>query len=541
MAIRLDGRIQYNANSRLPLKDSKQNTSFTGIGEFVTGALVASDKVPMVGISIIDLTSMIIPRTAIDATRNGFAATETFFRESSGLIINCLTPGYVVLGVAKLAQNMIMGKEFNKLNAHKIWANQSSIDTLADAWLHTRGKREQRVFDYVKNVFDNVQGLTGNNEYTKLKDVVQNPDDYYKRIADCILDNKQVDEVADDLIKQFGASKNIKLISNVPLKKNTPLTEIKIDCSFKELTRDVSDLGKRFVKISNNRLPDFTHRLTKLVNKKSLFGLGVIMSVASVVQWANRQITKKRSGCDGFVGDPSFGKGCDKNKKAPSKKSSFMFKKTLGAAAMGALALASFGKLKSFKMFQFNGKFPTMNQMRLISASTFVGRIMASEDENELRETTLRDMFGFANLYLLGDYVSKGCASLMEKFNPEVKGKLLYQTKKLEEGASPFKKAMHWITNTELKAFDEVPEKLISSRGISQAAGIIYSCFALGIAIPLWNKYSTEKKAKQKEQNSDSSKIDNINMTNETHLNPTMTGRDLISNEAKEVYSAFLK
>mgnify|MGYP003308341121 CR=1 FL=1 len=54
---------------------------------------------------------------------------------------------------------------------------------------------------------------------------------------------------------------------------------------------------------------------------------------------------------------------------------------------MGALAVLSFGKVPTAKMFQFNGIFPTMNQCRAISAVTYSGRIVSSANDNELKET----------------------------------------------------------------------------------------------------------------------------------------------------------
>ena len=45
-----------------------------------------------------------MPRTYVDAKTNGFAAAETFRRESSGLIVNCLIPGFIVYGVAKVLE-----------------------------------------------------------------------------------------------------------------------------------------------------------------------------------------------------------------------------------------------------------------------------------------------------------------------------------------------------------------------------------------------------------------------------------------------------
>ena len=105
------------------------------------------------------------------------------------------------------------------------------------------------------------------------------------------------------------------------------------------------------------------------------------------------------------------------------------------------------------KMFQFNGIFPTMNQCRAISATTYGGRMLASQSENELKETTLRDSFTFINLYYLGDYVSKLYATIQEKLFPAFKGKLLKETVALDKNANLNQKFWAWVKNTELKGF----------------------------------------------------------------------------------------
>ena len=65
-------------------------------------------------------------------------------------------------------------------------------------------------------------------------------------------------------------------------------------------------------------------------------------------------------------------------------------------------------------IFQFKGIFPTMDQARIISTATFASRMGASEDKNELREATVRDIATFSSFYFLGDYVAKGIATLLE-------------------------------------------------------------------------------------------------------------------------------
>ena len=149
------------------------------------------------------------------------------------------------------------------------------------------------------------------------------------------------------------------------------------------------------------------------------------------------------------------------------------------------------------KMFQFKGMFPTVDQCRWIATATFVSRIFASEDSNELRETTVRDMASFAGLYFLGDYAAKIAASIIEKKRPDIK--LLNRLEVSKPDDSFFKKAGNWIKKTSLKSFDEVLPNAKNMRSLCEIASLGFSIISLGLILPAYNRHVTEKKvAKQK-------------------------------------------
>lgn len=85
----------------------------------------------------------------------------------------------------------------------------------------------------------------------------------------------------------------------------------------------------------------------------------------------------------------------------------------------GVAGLSMLMDRPSLKMFQFKNIFPTMDQARIISAATFSSRIAASEDSNELKENTIRDIATFSSFYFLGDYAAKGIATLLEYLNKD--------------------------------------------------------------------------------------------------------------------------
>ena len=196
---------------------------------------------------------------------------------------------------------------------------------------------------------------------------------------------------------------------------------------------------------------------------------------------------------------------------------------------MYGLAAASMMKKPSVGMFQFSNIFPTMDQCRWIASTTFASRMLGAEDENELRETTVRDIASFAGLYFLGDYVKKGVASGMEalsktKTGSQLLGKnvVLLNRKKeiakpvIKQGASLMEKAAvmtgfrakqlgNWIKNTELKTASEVANVNVRNlRNICRVADIAFSVVMLGLLLPKYNRAVTEKKvaaAKLQEEN----------------------------------------
>src|SRR5574344_1925323 len=83
--------------------------SFTGVLDVAMVPLQVFEANPMLNVSLLDVTTAIAPRTYEESKTNGFAGFEAFRRESSGLIVNCLIPSFIVLGVASAAKNPIMG------------------------------------------------------------------------------------------------------------------------------------------------------------------------------------------------------------------------------------------------------------------------------------------------------------------------------------------------------------------------------------------------------------------------------------------------
>jgi len=484
------------------------------------------DKNPMYGVSVIDLTSMIGPRTLVDTIeRNPVAGVETLARESSGLIINCLTPGFVVLGVAK-AFNKFLLKDFKGIKGEQLWANKNSIEDLKNVWLSDGVKNNKdRVQEFVKQALGKVSLLGDDSKYVKLSDHSKF-ENITKKLADAIKSdtsnnlkpNKElISGIKKEIVDELKAARTLKYADKDIL------------LNIEEFVRDTYSVGKAFTKVADDKIPAFTKQLGKLVNIKSGIGLLAVCAVASSVQYINRAITKKRTGVDGFVGYKNFEKG-EVKKMTPEEKQKFNRKKilsSLGMAGIAAFAMKPFNPL----MFQFKGILPSLNQCRLISATTNVGRIMAASDDNELKETTFRDYLGFANLYLLGDFAAKGTAAIIEKVTAK-KGnpvKLLNRKEILEPGAGILKK----LQNVKLKGFEEVAAGSRNYRALAEAAGLLYSMVMLGICVPKLNIYLTNKR--------EAKRIENEGKNSVPESQASAVSMKGLSPQTQQIFSTFIK
>ena len=345
-------------------------------------------------------------------------------------------------------------------------------------------------------------------------------------------------EAVDGITKAISSPKDRKTLLKNAQSKLVGLTKAesilrfngKPQANLEETLRDIADMGSKFNtvkekvgtaddKVLTDAINKYSSSLKKFVNKKSLIGMGIVIGIAVSIQTINRAITRKQFNAEGAPIYKDFGKKDTTQKMDENQKKKFFGKKLVAGAGMYGLAALSMMKKPSLGMFQFSGIFPTMDQCRWIAASTFASRMLGAEDENELRETTVRDLASFAGLYFLGDYVKKGVASGIEALSKTKNGAklvgenvvLLNRTKEvqkpiIEQGASLAKKATsqigyrakqlgNWIKNTELKGASEVANiQTRNLRNICRVADIAFSVVMLGVLLPKYNRAVTEKK-----------------------------------------------
>ena len=534
--IRLGNTTQYK-NYRDSKKDKSQQNFKGGVVDTAFNVLdkgfAILDKNPMIQVSFVDTVATNIPRTLVDLKTGLAAALETLRREFSGLFVNCLMGGLVVKGVASVLPK---ANELKDTGVVSSWANGDAISKLKRAYqeAQTSGAADT-TRQFVSNAIGSLQGLEGKN-WVKYADKASDPK-YQEAIT-------QVTEA----ISKTGKDRS-KLLKSAQTKLAS-LTKAETIMKFKdapqanleETLRDIADMGSKFNKVKEktlttmgktaadmvdpevskkvtNEIGKYSKSLNSFVNKKSLIGMAIVIGIAVSVQTINRAITRKQFNAEGAPIYKDFGKKDTSQKMDEEQKKNFKFKKVVSALGMYGLALLSMMKKPSLEMFQFSGIFPTLDQCRWIAASTNASRMLAAEDENELRETTVRDVASFAGLYFLGDYVKKGVASGIEALSktktgaklvgenvvllnrikdvakPNVSANASFITKAKAQTGYRLKQFGNWIKNTDLKSAAEVSStKTRNLRNICRVADIAFSIVALGIVLPKYNRAVTEKK-----------------------------------------------
>ncbi len=506
------------SNIKIAENNNKNKQSFKGADTALLTGLRALNNSPAVGACAVDLCSMVIPRTAIEAKNRGpQSGIETAFREGTSCFIHACV-GLIGLGAATL----LSGK-FNKeygIKAQNLFASGDVINSMSNLWQESRGTSKQFFEGFVQNI----KGLNGEQWKTvsgEAKEGIVNGlvtlADKTKQLASAqgADKSKLVKEVKDlksvvlsQITKDTGAQASFKL--------NQIKGSKEIFSSLSELVDNAVSLSNSFKTQSKEKLPSFVKALTKNKTASTLLGLGICAALCMSVQPFNRYLTKKRTGSDGFV-------GVEGEKKAePSK--GFKAAKTALGIAFPAFAISTIGKPANIlSNIQFNSKVPTLNQFKLLYGLTIGSRFMSARDSNELREATIKDTLGFTNWLILGGMVSKLTARALG-------GKELINNPVAQEGGKKgIKYAAKWLTKASVKSFDEVllpnakeltkngklmkfselvknadsatKSKVLKIAG-SQIAGYLYSGIVLGMGIAKLNIFITKQiQAKKKANN----------------------------------------
>ena len=501
----------YKGNSSLAHQQKegiKNNPNFRGLGALALAGIQKCEQVPMINVAVIDMLSAILPRTIVESMTNWFAGFEAFRRESSGLIVNCLIPSFITLGIAKCLNPAYLPKG---VNMSRSWA---SVDMIQKASEYYEGASSQdKVKESLKKLIENIEGVDGDKR-VKFAEVLKNDtEEYAKQLADISRKDiknwemrKEVGKITDEIIKRTKVSENIT-VEKVSAQSVNSMLEDSVKF-FREFQRADGKMNiSEFAKVNK-----------KFVRTKSLLGLAVVLPLAASMQYINRWITGKVSGTKGAPIYDDFAKGHDNIEENPEAKKGLLKQKIISISSMIGVSLLSLTKMPNMKMLDFKGMFPTMDQARIISTTTFASRMAAADDKNELAEATVRDIATFASLYYLGDVAAKGAATIIQK---KTGVKLLNDMKHLEGNEGFWKKFKHWMKEVNIKSSNEVVskteealkgakptkeqakiiekelKKAVNYRSYCQLTNLGVSLALLGLIIPIFTRKKTKRNHEQ--------------------------------------------
>lgn len=517
-------------------KSKNNNPKFKGLLDgALTTTLMTLDTNPMANAVGIDLFAMVAPRTYVDTKeRNKYAGAETFFREFTGTLIVCLSASYLAKGIAKLANKIINPK--TPINP-KSWYSKDSL-----MFLDTASKEINSTKDFVANVFENVSGRDNKNinkfneinwqniewidenkwnkinwdnkKYTGVHNNLKSKDSIINLTSELINDKTISKKDRKDLL-QIIESRMINALGagNV----STEYKEKTLSTTIGNLLRDTVDFGHDILTNKNVEKGSAINKILKINKIKSVGALVIASTLGLTNQYINRKITEKRTGKKGFVGDNNFAQQVSNNTtpktttEQPKKDKKFIAEKLIASLGMIAMAGAVM-KVKSprdfVKKLEFTGPVTSGNAIKTVYASTLIGRFLASDNKDELRESTTRDYLGFLNWLVLGGFASKGVANLLDR-----KKESLFNVSKEGKGIK------HWLNDISLKSHKEIASKgsefakrNMWKLNLAHISGLAYSTLALGVLLPKLNIFITNMK------NKNSAKFSNASTKRVSHF-----------------------
>ncbi len=516
-----------NYNNEQKSKNNKQN--FKGVLDgALTTTLMTLDTNPMANAVGIDLFAMVAPRTYVDTKeRNKYAGAETFFREFTGTLIVCLSASYLAKGISKLANKIINPK--TPINPNSWFSKDSLI------YLDSASKEINSTKDFVTNVFENVSGRDNKNinkfneiNWQNIEWIDENKwnkinwdNKKYIGIHHNLKSKESIINLTSELIDDKTISKKdrknlLQITENRVINAlgvnniSTRYKEKTLSTTISNLLRDTVDFGHDILTNKNINKTSAINKLLKINKIKAIGGLSIASTLGLTNQYINRKITEKRTGKKGFVGDNNFAKQVSDNTTSkttteqPKKDKKFIAEKLIASLGMIAMAGAVM-KVKSPKDFvkklEFTGPVTSGNAIKTVYASTLIGRFLASDNKDELRESATRDYLGFLNWLVLGGFASKGVANLLDR-----KKESLFNVSKEGKGIK------HWLNDISLKSHKEIAskgtefaKKNMWKLNLAHISGLAYSTLALGVLLPKLNIFITNMKNKNNHQNTNNS------------------------------------
>ena len=478
-------------NSNINFKNSLGNISKT---------LYTLGNNDMLNASFVDIFAMDTPRTIVETKHRGKqAGIEMGFREYTGTFIAEFSAAVFAIILSK-----IFSKKYNpttNINSSS-WITNNGLNVFSDLY----NKSDKTPKGYVENILNSLSGVVG----TKTKNFSdidkEKTAPFVEKLTNLITNSnltkkeskKIFNELHDGIINLLGADSNITINSG----KN------KLNSNMSHILRDIADSGKNifFTKTKSNA-GKIISKLKTMNNLRIGAAIPLSMGLAISNQYLNRYLTKKRTGIDNFVGENGYENNV-KDKKEKKKEKGLFAKKLLSAGVFLFMLSKVMGIKKPVdlvKKLEFDGPATGGNAIKTIYGTLILGRIFASKDSTELRETNVRDYLGFLNWLVLGGFVSKGVGQILD-----FKQENLFNITKQGKGIT------HWLKDVSLKTQKEIiaqggnVKSNLRKLNFAQIAGIGYSAIMLGILLPKFNIWMT----RNNKQNIDKNTINNTKQQN---------------------------
>ena len=438
----------------------------------------------MLNASFVDVFAMDTPRTIVETKNRGKqAGIEMGFREYTGTFIAEFSAAVFAIIASKFISKKLTPDV--KVNSAS-WITNNGLNVFSDIYTKT----DKTPKNYVENVLNSMSGQVG----TKTKNFADvdksKTEPVVEKLANLITDKsldkkankKTLTEVQDEIINLLGADNSIKIKSG----------KHEVASNLTHALRDIVDSGKNIFFTETKHTPsEIISKLKRMNNLRIGIAIPLSMTLAITNQYLNRYLTKKRTGIDNFVGENNYAQNVAfKNEK--KKEKGLWLKKLLSAGIFVLMLTKVMGVKKPIdfiKKLEFDGPATSGNAIKTIYGTLILGRIFASKDSTELRETNVRDYLGFLNWLVLGGFVAKGVG---QAFDPKQKN--LFNISKQGKGIK------HWLQNVSLKSQKEIiaqggnVKANLRKLNIAQMSGIAYSAIMLGVLLPKLNIWMTRGK-----------------------------------------------
>ena len=458
------------------------NMNFKGMGA-LSNALYTLSNNDMLNASFVDIFAMDTPRTIVETKHRGKqAGIEMGFREYTGTFIAEFSAAVFAIIASKF-----IAKKLNpdvKVNSGS-WITDNGLNVFSDIY----AKSDKTPKSYVENILNSISGLVGSKtknfsdiDKEKTRPIIEKLTSLISdRTTDKNTYKKLLVSIQDEIINLLGADNSITIKSG----KN------EITSNLTHVLRDIVDSGKNIFFTEGKQTSTEILSKLKTMNKLRIaIAIPLSMGLAITNQYLNRYLTKKRTGIDNFVGENGYEKNV-KDKIEKKSEKGLLVKKLLSAGIFVLMLSKVMGVKKPIdfiKKLEFDGPATSGNAMKTIYGTLILGRIFASKDSTELRETNVRDYLGFLNWLVLGGFVAKGVGQMLDS-----KQENLFNISKQGKGIG------HWLKDVSLKSQKEIiaqggnVKSNLRKLNFAQMSGIAYSAIMLGVLLPKLNIWMTRK------------------------------------------------